>query len=59
MTSLFTGMVGVAPRPAETTFFKPNLTLNPIKGGFITAEGMHFFSMFYTFKRFCNKSFFI
>lgn len=39
--------IGAAPRPAEATFFKPNLTLNPITGGFITAEGMHFFSMFY------------
>lgn len=40
-------MSGAAPRPAESTFFKSNLTLNLKTGGFITAEGMHFFSMFH------------
>lgn len=40
-------MSGAAPRPAESTFFKSNLTLNLETGGFVTAEGMHFFSMFH------------
>lgn len=46
MSSKFTSICGVAPRRADATFFRSNMTLNLKTGGFITAEGMHFFSLF-------------
>ena len=35
------------PRKAEKTYFRANMMMNPLTGGFLTAEGLHFFSMFH------------
>ena len=35
------------PRRAEKTYFRANMMMNPLTGGFLTAEGFHFFSLFH------------
>ena len=35
------------PRKAEKTYFRANMMMNPLTGGFLTAEGLHFFSLFH------------